>query len=102
MTTRLELAIFLWTVIAVSATQCGLLTWLLWPKLRRHFSCSWCWRVLHVQHLVADRYSSGICAYHERQMLAQSAMRRAARIAQARAALAETVEAVGQNQEVRV
>ncbi len=102
MTTRLELAIFLWTVIAVSAAQCGLLTWLLWPRLRRRLTCSWCWRALHVRPLVANRLSSGICVYHERQMLAQSAMRRAARIAQARAALAETVEAVEAKQEVSV
>ncbi len=90
---RLELAIFFWAAIAVCTSQFLLLTWFIWPKLRRRLTCAWCWRVFHVERWLSHRCSSNICAYHERRILAEhAAMRQAARRAQAQAALAETVE----------
>lgn len=64
----------------------------IWRVCNRHLSCPWCWRAVHAVRWFPRRRSSNICAYHERHMLAQQAMLRAARLARARAALAQTVE----------
>lgn len=58
-------------------------TWYLWPALIRKSHCAWCWKALHLMRWYPRRWSSTICERHDRQLRAQSAARRARRLATA-------------------
>lgn len=99
MTLHFQLALFLWAAMVVIVGQGLFLTWIMWPRLRRHLYCPWCWHDLHIGRWFPESWSATICVVHERRILTQLAVRSAIREARARAALAETVEPV---QEVTV
>jgi hypothetical protein len=56
-------------------------TWYLWPTLVRKSHCAWCWNSLRLMRWYPRRWSSTICERHDRQLRAQSAARRARRLA---------------------
>ncbi len=60
-----------------------LFTSYLWPVLVRISHCPWCWKSLHLMQWYPRRWSSTICGRHDRQLRAQSAARRARRLATA-------------------
>ena len=65
------------TLLVLSLT---LLTWYLWPPLRRKSHCAWCWKSLHLMQWYPRCWSSTICLHHDRQLRARSAARRARRL----------------------
>ena len=58
-------------------------TWYLWPALIRKSHCAWCWKALRLMRWYPPEWSSTICGRHDRQLRAQSAARRARRLAAA-------------------
>ena len=52
-----------------------------WPALVCKTHCAWCWKSLHLMQWYPRRWSSTICKHHDRQLRAQSAARRARRLA---------------------
>jgi hypothetical protein len=56
-------------------------TWYLWPALIRKSHCAWCWKSFRLMRWYPRRWSSTICGLHARQLRAQSAARRARRLA---------------------
>jgi hypothetical protein len=57
--------------------------WYLWPSLMRKSHCAWCWKSLYLMEWYPRGWSSTICGHHDRQLRAQSAARRARRLATA-------------------
>jgi hypothetical protein len=81
--TILDIVIYfalLGTLLVLSLT---LLTWYLWPPLRRKSHCAWCWKALHLMQWYPRHWSSTICRHHDQQLRAQSGTRRARRLAAA-------------------
>ena len=58
-------------------------TWYLWLALIRKSHCAWCWKALRLMRWYPREWSSTICGRHDRQLRAQSAARRARRLAAA-------------------
>ncbi len=74
------LQLFIWLVILVSVGQVYLIArYLLWPRIYRVTRCPWCWRDAGIQRDFPAPWSSTICTYHSRQLLAQSRTRRLSR-----------------------
>ncbi len=65
------------------------LTWYLCPMLVSKSHCAWCWKSLHLMHWYPRGWSSTICPRHDRQLRAQSAARRARRLAESARPAAE-------------
>jgi hypothetical protein len=69
--------LFILAMILVSVGQAYLLArCLLWPRIRRVTHCPWCWRDAGIQRDFPAPWSSTICHYHDRQIRAQSRVRR--------------------------
>lgn len=85
------LSIILWlTLVGVLLTlYLALFTWHIWPGLVRKSHCAWCWKALHLMQWYPRSWSSTICGYHDRQLRAQSAARRARRLTAATGPQAE-------------
>ncbi len=85
------LSIFIWfTLVGIVLTlYLTFFTWYLWPGLMRKSHCPWCWQSLHLMRWYPRRWSSTICLHHDRQLRAQSAARRARRLATATRSPAE-------------
>lgn len=64
-------------MILMSVGQAYLLArCLLWPRIRGVTHCPWCWRDAGIQRDFPAPWSSTICPYHDRQIRAQSRVRR--------------------------
>lgn len=71
------LQLFIWLVILVSLGQVYLIArYLFWPRIYRVTRCPWCWRDAGIQRDFPAPWSSTICHYHDRQIRAQSSVRR--------------------------
>ncbi len=81
--TILDIVIYFALVGTLLALALTLLTWYLWPALMRKSHCAWCWKVFHLMQWYPRHWSSTICGRHDRQLRAQSATRRARRLAAA-------------------
>ena len=74
------LQIFIWSVVLVSLGQVYLIArYLLWPRICRVTHCPWCWQDAGIQGDFPAPWSSTICTYHSRQLLAQSRTRHLSR-----------------------
>ncbi len=74
------LQLFILAVILVSIGQIYLIgRYLLWPRVHRITHCPWCWQDAGIQRDFPAPWSSTICTYHSRQLLAQSRTRRLSR-----------------------
>ncbi len=74
------LQLFIWLVILVSVGQLSLIArYLLWPRLCRVTHCPWCWKDAGIERDFPAPWSSTICTYHGRQLLAQTRARRLSR-----------------------
>ncbi len=56
-------------------------TWYLWPAFIQKSHCAWCWKSFRLMRWYPRDWSSTICGHHNRQLRAQSAARRARRLA---------------------
>lgn len=81
--TTLQLIILFTLAGLLLALHLTLFTWYLWPVLVRISHCAWCWKALHLMQWYPRGWSSTICGHHDRQLRAQSAARRARRLAAA-------------------
>ena len=80
MVSAIQLQLFIWIVLFVSAGQVYLIArYLLWPRISRLTHCPWCWKDAGIAAMFPAPWSSTICPYHDRQMRAQSTARREAR-----------------------
>lgn len=89
------LAIWLALWLLILLLYATLFAWYAWPAthraycrartaLYRHLHCPWCWRALHLMRWYPPRWSSSMCAHHQRQERARLAARRARRGAASR------------------
>lgn len=71
------LQLFIWSVVLVSIGQLYLIArYLLGPRVHRITHCPWCWQDAGIQRDFPAPWSSTICHYHDRQIRAQSSVRR--------------------------
>ncbi len=95
-------ALFVLCVVGVTGCQTAFLLWLCWPCLKpmvsyaqdmlvRKTHCAWCWGDVGLTRWYPECWSSTICRHHEADILARSAVRRAAR--QARSAQKIAIQA---------
>jgi hypothetical protein len=77
--------ILIWSTLAAILLSLYLIlfTWYFLPVLMRKSHCAWCWKALHLMQWYPRGWSSTICGHHDRQLRAQSAARRARRLAAA-------------------
>ena len=76
------LRLFILAVILVTSSQMYLITrYVLWPRLQRITHCPWCWQQAGIEGEFPAPWSSTICPYHRKSMLArrQSSKRRLTR-----------------------
>lgn len=81
--TTLHLIILFALIGLLLALYLTLFTWDLWLVLLCISHCPWCWKSLHLLQWYPRRWSSTICGRHDRKLRAQSAARRARRLATA-------------------
>ena len=63
--------------------------WYFWPVLLRKSHCAWCWKSFRLMQWYPRSWSSSICNHHDLQLRAQSAVRRARRLAESARTQAE-------------
>jgi hypothetical protein len=69
----------LFTVLALLSSFIARFVWTTVSSrfhLHRLSHCPWCWRALHLMRFYPPHWSSTICSYHARQLIAQSHKRR--------------------------